>query len=130
MIDCSKLENYFAEKKRLTKTDKCQNCHINCNQCPLSADLNDTNKELSCLQLEMLQPQKAIKILQKWSDENPPKTRLMKFYEDYPNAPLNGKGLPNLCPYRLGYDKPPTRDWCPNLKCEECWNQPLKEGEE
>lgn len=36
MIDCSKTENYLAEKKRMTKITSTGVCKITCANCPLS----------------------------------------------------------------------------------------------
>lgn len=36
MIDCSKTENYFAEKQRMTGQRKDGICELNCIDCPLS----------------------------------------------------------------------------------------------
>lgn len=35
MIDCSKTENYFAEKLRMTKAYESGFCRIRCEHCPL-----------------------------------------------------------------------------------------------
>lgn len=50
----------------------------------------------------MLYPEKAIAIVQKWSDENPQKTFLSELLKNYPNVSLGDDGTPNFCPYRLG----------------------------
>lgn len=36
MIDCTKTENYLAEKKRMTKITSTGVCKITCANCPLS----------------------------------------------------------------------------------------------
>lgn len=74
MIDCSKTENYFAEKRRMTKRAKNGLCKLGCSNCPLCSINN--NKGQSCTAFEMLYPEKAIEIVQKWSDEHPQKTYL------------------------------------------------------
>lgn len=54
MIDCSKTENYFAEKLRLTKKQKLSDnayvCGINCGDCPLGRPNNGMN--IPCTNLE------------------------------------------------------------------------------
>lgn len=75
MIDCSRTENYFAEKQRMTKKHKLNHggyaCKLNCTDCPLS-HLNNGSTML-CSDFERIYPEKAIAIIQKWSDEHPQK---------------------------------------------------------
>lgn len=100
MIDCSRTENYFAEKKRMSKQQKDGICELDCADCPLSIDNNGTN--VTCPYFETLYPEKAISIVQKCSDEHPQKTYLSEFLKHYPNAHFKGDGTPYFCPYRLG----------------------------
>ena len=103
MIDCSKTENYFAEKLRMTKRTRRQGCKIKCSECPLSSQNNGTSDSMSCITFEMYHPEKAIAIVQKWSDEHPQKTYLSEFLKNYPNAPLDDDGTPKgVCPRALG----------------------------
>lgn len=127
MIDCSKTENYFAEKLRMTKRTRRQGCKIKCSECPLSSQNNGTSDSMSCITFEMYHPEKAIAIVQKWSDEHPQKTYLSEFLKNYPNAPLEDDGTPNFCPYRLGLM---SKDNCrKGHNCVKCWNQPIEGGE-
>lgn len=129
MIDCSKTENYFAEKRRMSKTTKSGTCKVVCGKCPLSSDNNGVGE--CCTDFEMLYPKEAIEIVQRWSDEHPPKTYLSEFLKHYPNAMLNDDGIPELfCPYHLGLM---SKDNCKKeCNCIECWNQtiPIEDGEE
>lgn len=129
MIDCSKTKNYLSEQARMTKSSDVGVCRISCNHCPLSRFNND--EEMLCTELELRHPEKAIAIVQKWSDEHPPKTFLTEFLKNYPNAQLRIDGTPKVvCPYYLGLI---SRDDCrKDHNCVKCWNQPLpiKEGEE
>lgn len=133
MIDCSKTENYFAEKRRMTKKHKLNGgayiCELNCAECPLSSLNNDTNDKISCSEFEALYSEKAIAIVQKWSDEHPQKTYLSEFLKNYPNVKLCDDGTPKcLCPYQLGLK---DIDDCRKYHtCVECWNQPIEDGEE
>lgn len=124
MIDCAKTENYFAEKLRMTKRTKNGLCEINCSNCPLSS--NNNGEGLFCSDFEMYYPEKAVKAVQEWSDEHPPKTYLTELLENYPNAPLDDDGTPKgVCPRALGLM---DIDDCDD-NCVECWNQPI-EGDE
>lgn len=124
MIDCSKTENYLAEKQRMTKKHKpnagAYICELDCLDCPLSHSNNGIGEP--CFGLETLYPEKVIAIVQKWSDEHPQKTYLSEFLKNYPNAPLGDDGTPDVCPDKLGLTdikKPCFGD------CVECWNQPI-----
>lgn len=120
MIDCSKTKNYLSEQARMTKSSDVGVCRISCNHCPLSRFNND--EEMLCTELELTHPEKAIEIVQRWSDENPQRTYLSVFLEHYPNVQLYDTGLPKgVCPYNLGLT---DIDDCDN-NCVKCWNQPV-----
>lgn len=130
MIDCTKTTNYFNEKLKMTKRTKNGLCEIKCGNCPLCS--NNNGEGLSCPDFEMYYPEKAVKAVQRWSDEHPQKTFLTEFLKNYPNAQLRIDGIPKgVCPYALGLI---NRDDCQKKdhNCVECWNQPLpiKDGEE
>lgn len=124
MIDCSKTMNYFIEKSRMIKQQKDGVCKLDCSDCPLSISNNGTS--ISCSYFETGYPEKAIAIVQKWSDEHPQKTYLSEFLKNYPNALLNDDGTPTFCPYRLGLGADDCRK---DGNCVKCWNQPVKESE-
>lgn len=127
MIDCSKTENYFAEKLRMTKRAKSGICKIKCSDCPLCSKNNGISEFISCISFEMYHPEKAIEIVQRRSDEHPQRTYLSEFLEHYPNVQLYDTGLPKgVCPYNLGLT---DIDDCDN-NCVKCWNQPIEDGEE
>lgn len=128
MIDCTKTENYFAEKARMTRATESKYgiCKINCKKCPLYPTNNWTSENLSCVSFEKRYPEKAIAIVQKWSDEHPPKTYLSEFLKNYPNAPLVHDGTPEICLRKLGLTDIKT---CRVGGCVECWNQPIEESE-
>lgn len=129
MIDCSKTENYFNEKLRMTNKHKQKFggylCELHCADCPLNSSNNGSSDMLLCSDFESFYPEKAIQIVQRWSDEHPPKTYLSEFLEHYPNAQLSDKGLPMICPHLLGLMR---RDDC-KANCIECWGQTIEDGE-
>lgn len=125
MIDCNITKNYLSEQARMTKSSDVGVCRISCNHCPLSRFNND--EEMLCTELELRHPEKAIAIVQKWSDAHPQKTFLTEFLKNYPNAPLDDDGTPKgVCPRALGLM---DIDDCDD-NCIKCWNQPIEEGEE
>lgn len=125
MIDCSKTVNFLKENDRM--------CHsiINGSECGTSCLLSYENNGTycGCNEFMLHYPEKAIAIVQKWSDENPQRTYLSEFLERYPSALLNDDGVPNsVCPYDLGLM---NKEFCRKSRktCIECWNQPVKDGE-
>lgn len=125
MIDCTKTEQYFAEKQRMVKLQTGEVCEISCEECPLSSMNN--GEGIVCSDFETCYPEKAIAIIQKWSDKHPQKTFVTEFLKNYPRAVVNGDGIPNsVCPYDLGLmNKHDCRK-----ACIECWNQPIEDCEE
>lgn len=126
MIDCKLTKNYFMEKKRMTERKKYV-CKIDCGNCPLSSSNNDIN--ISCTSLETDYPDKAIEIVQRWSDEHPQKTYLTDLLEKYPDVPLAKNGYPSICPHHLGYTKEDYIN-CGSSTCQQCWNTPVVEESE
>lgn len=126
MIDCSNTREYFAEKARMSKTTKSEICKVECAKCSLSSDNNGVGE--CCTDFEMLYPQAAISIVQRWSNANPQRTYLTEFLKHYPNTPLGSDGAPSICPHCLGLH---DIEGCKkNYTCIECWNQALPEREE
>lgn len=124
MIDCNITTNYFNEKLKMTKRTKNGLCEIKCGNCPLCS--NNNGEGLPCLEFEMYYPEKAIKAVQRWSDEHPPKTFLTEFLKHYPNAELN-HGVPKVCLKKLGAVSgcAKTKKGDLYISCYSCWNQPI-----
>lgn len=125
MLDCMKTENYFAEKKRMSKTTESGVCKVECTNCLLSSYNNGDG--ICCTDFEMLYPKKAIEIVQKWSNAHPQKTYLSELLKIFPNIPLSDDGTPkSLCPFELGVT---MTEKC-NNECVECWNRIIEDGKE
>lgn len=120
MIDCSKTENFIKEKERLCQYYKDKGCVF----CVLDRNI----KGLSCSDFIVQQPKKAIEIVQRWSNEQPPKTFLTDLLEKYPDVPLAKNGYPSICPHHLGYTKEDYIN-CGSSTCQQCWNTPIEESE-
>lgn len=122
MIDCSRAENFIKEKERL--------CHYykdtGCNFCVLDRNMPCSDFIVQC-------PQKAIEIVQKWSDKHPQRTLLTEFLKHYPKTELNFFGCPSIAPCELGIIK--LKDECKDkavycFHCKKCWNTLVEESEE
>lgn len=120
MIDCTKTKQYFAEKQRMTKLQAGEVCRISCAECPLSSMNNGTG--IVCSDFETCYPDRAISLVQLWSNTNPQKTYLSEFLRNYPKVKLNDAGVPDsICPYMLGLcDKHDCK-----CSCIECWNHSI-----
>lgn len=117
MIDCNITKNYLKEKKRMCENNSCSTC-------PLTKSFP---KGTVCIHTEYTNLDKAIKIVQKWSNEHPQKTFLTDFLEKYPNVPLAKNGFPSICPYELVYTKEPYAG-CGTRTCKQCWNRPIEDN--
>lgn len=120
-IDCSVTVNFLREFKRM-----CDG-HEQCLQCALRDPVRIEG--LSCNQYCKIHPDKAVEIIQKWSDEHPVKTRLDDLLEKYPGVVVESNGRPMFYPAALGYCG--NCDLCKYSDgdmCERCWNEPLDGG--
>lgn len=112
-MDCNKTINYLKEKARMCHVQRvdCINCVFNEFQIGLC---NVPQK-----------PEAAVAVVQKWSDEHPIKTYARDFFEKFPNAPKDDKGMPHVCReyiYAPRFDKCYDWDDC----CSDCWNEPME----
>lgn len=120
-MDCKITENFLREWHRLCKSKEAN--YESCATCALWFIQSSTGCK-ACVRQD---PQRAIKIVQKWSDEHPQKTILTDFLEKHPNARLTN-GIPSsLCPYCFGYMTEKEFHEC-SKNCQDCWNTPLNEN--
>lgn len=124
MIDCNITTNYLTERDRMTQKGKlCEMCYGD--QCPLCDKNNGIG--IACVELEPSFPEKAIAIVQKWSNAHPQRTYLTELLEKFPNIVLHDDGTPKyLCPYQLGM----TNSKNCNNDCSRCWSQSVEGGSE
>ncbi len=87
--------------------------YSDCDGCPLSME--------DCLPDSL--PDNADEIIDKWVAEHPVKTYAMDFFEKFPNASRNGKGVPKVC-WNCVYG---DGKYCAYDACTECWNREMKE---
>lgn len=91
--------------------------------CPLH-EWHRGNDYEGCYQEVKAQPEAAEKIIMRWVEEHPAKTKLQKFRELFPNAPLCN-GIPTACPAELGWATVNTD--CANSFCFDCWSRPYED---
>ena len=119
------------EKAKLIK-DYARMCDkkrgIDCDVC----ELNKNKKYSSCELFMMKEPEKAVEIIEKWSDEHQIKTRQDKFLEQYPDTLVDAQGIINISPCMIERQRfNQTKDCSnPNISCRECreqfWGEELK----
>lgn len=90
---------YFRVKARMTKTNEYITCDRDCkDDCVLSICNNPRDK--SCIGFEMLYPEEAVAIVQKWAEEHPIRTRQSEFLKIFPNTPKYNDFL-DICPAHI-----------------------------
>ena len=119
-MDCSKIIDFFPELKRLCDSrTACEADAANKEQCPMFEVCDHPLTEI-CVEDAI----KAMKNLQKWSDEHPKKTYAQDFFEKFPEAQRNGDGVPFVCRRRIyGGNCDYTG------ACYRCWNEPMNDEE-
>lgn len=119
-MDCNKTETFFAEWKRMcSEVDFLGTCLlaqkgivIGCTHCEEHVRRNID---------------KAIEIVQEWSDSHPVKTRLSVFLEKYPKTKLYGASeIPRFCVADL-YGTTCENMGMVGVGCTECWNTPTEQ---
>lgn len=101
---------FLKEFKRMCNThDGCGNCPVE-ERCNFLCIISDEER------------QEIVGIVEKWSKDHPPKTRLQDFLEKYPNADMEKEGIPDVCCAKLGYNCS-----CHKYSCIDCWNEALEE---
>lgn len=92
----------------------------NCTGCKIASKMSG----MHCDEYMDKYPKQAVAIVEKWSEEHPPETRLTRLLKNYPNTPLNDDGIPDdICASYLGLM---DMDDCDD-ECVICWNMPIEE---
>lgn len=117
---------FLKERQRMFGMDENNNRNgcgdINCGDCAFYI-----KAEPFCL--EDLQDYEGMEAkLEEWIAKHPKKTYQQDFLEKYPNAPLGRNGVPNICPYEVGYF-PADLKLCAIdsfVGCVECWGKEME----
>lgn len=127
-MDCSKTINFFAEAKRLCDSrTACEADAANKEQCPMFEVCDHPLIEI-CVEICVEDAIKAMKSLQKWSDEHPKKTYAQDFFEKFPKAQSNSDGTPFVCRKRIYGGIRSTLEDCDYTgACYRCWSEPLND---
>lgn len=105
------FKEFYQKYRRMCKS------YENCEGCPRNGK--------GCLEFDM--DLDAIGELEndveKWSRENPIKTRKQDFLDKYPYALLDSENVPKACCLELGYCK--SCDYVAGTGCNKCWDEPV-----
>lgn len=71
-----------------------------------------------CSNMVKKEPEKYVAIVEKWSDENPVKTRQSEFLKMFPNADVQNDII-RICPKKLDQNSV-TSEECSRSGCFEC----------
>lgn len=109
---------FFKEAKRMCASHrKCSDCCFN-------------SEDVSCKHFVKEHPEKAIELLERWLNGNPPKTILEDIKEKYPNIPMDKNNTPTFCPCSLDNRYKQTCEiYYDKSDCYKCWSQELIAGE-
>lgn len=98
---------------------------INCQCCGFY------NRIEGCIQqsIEEADAKRAVRIVQGWSNANPPRTIMTELLKKYPNASIKD-GVPDFCPSVLGLTLYCNGNYqTTSQACIDCWNKLVKESE-
>lgn len=118
-------KKFFEEARRMCgKQERCRECPA-LGKDAICLLLSPHNRPNAAKNID-----KAIEAVEKWSQENPKKTRLDDFKEKHPNARVNKKGLPFVLPRFLGYCQADSCEDCLRLHggwiLKDCWDQEVE----
>lgn len=115
-MDCSNFKNFVVERERM-----CREFNKRCEKC----ELYKIAYGRYCIHRCYANPEKAIAIVQDWSDKNPIMTRKKKFLEMFPGANMEDGGYPSACAGDVfGFMCSKTTQ--SKLNCAQCWAEPLE----
>ena len=72
-----------------------------------------------CCRWMLENPDRAVKIVEKWSAAHPRKTRSDEFLKHYPNAAVSYRNIIDICPQAVDKDYTPVNGCC-DTSCDEC----------
>lgn len=104
---------FIRERNRM-----CKSFGVECENCP-------ANKDSRCIDINL--DEEIVPIVEKWSKENPRKTRQDVFLKQYPEAGTDTKGILRICPKFISADWRIKYSNCTHMVCPDCrisyWSQ-------
>ena len=127
-MDYSKTIDFLSELKRLCDTrDECVANAANKEDCPMFGICKLTHSKTCAKDAE-----KAIEIVQKWSDEHPRKTYAQDFFEKFPEAKPDKEGVPRMCRANCygGSCQHSAVSGAGPAPCKDCWNEEMEAADD
>lgn len=109
---------FIRERNRM-----CKSFGVECENCP-------ANKDSRCIDINL--DEEIVPIVEKWSKENPRKTRQDVFLEQYPDTLIDSNGVLQFCPTSISAAHRDSNGACkdPERLCRECrkefWSQEVE----
>lgn len=109
---------FIRERNRM-----CKSFGVECENCP-------ANKDNFCIAFNV--DEEIVPIVEKWSKENPRKTRQDVFLEQYPETRIGDDGVLQINPCLISASHRNAHGSCATMKreCEDCrrefWTQEVK----
>ena len=121
-MDCGIMKNFVVQRKRMCAKHTYPSGKQECKKCPLGKLHGRNCSTRECAFANIEQYEKALAIVQKWSDNNLVETRKSKFLKLFPKASLEDSGIPTVCAgdvfgFRCEYKGEP------DVNCKFCWSQ-------
>ena len=113
-------------QRRMLEVTEENGCSANCDTCGFHKQ--QTGKDCTCEEFPVFYPELAEQILEKWNEDNPPKTYLQSFYDVFPDAPIEEiTNLPMACVSELWKNVGCKEDVYVGFNdCSKCWNSPAE----
>lgn len=99
---------FIRERNRM-----CKSFGVECENCP-------ANKDSRCIDTNL--DEEIVPIVEKWSKENPRKTRQDVFLEQYPDTLIDSNGVLQFCPTSISATHRDSNGACKNPErlCKDC----------
>lgn len=127
-MDCSKTIDFCSELKRLCDSrDRCEADAANKERCPMFWFCEDALTKI-CVEDAI----KFVEIIQKWSNEHAKKTYAQDFFEKFPEAKPDKKGVPRMCRADCygGSCQYPSCFRVGRAPCKACWNEEMEAADD
>ena len=108
------VEKFLKEYNRMCTGRACKDCEVG--RAKLQANMS--TEVVSCMDMLKMFPAVVVEIVERWSQDNPVRTRQSAFLKQWPNASRDTSGVLSITPCVLDSSKSKKCSAYPN--CSEC----------